>query len=381
MNYVVLSDVAKIIMGQSPPSTTYNTTGEGLPFFQGKADFGELYPTPRVYCSEPNRIAEPGDILITVRAPVGPTNMNRERSCIGRGLSALRVGNNLDCNFLFYFLRYYEPELAKVGTGSTFAAISREDLESIKLSLPPLSEQQRIASILQKADRLRRLHRYTRQLSDTYLQSVFLEMFGDLNDNPNQHEFRLLEELADVVSGVTKGQDYGNKEIIEVPYLRVANVQDGFLDLSEIKTICVPPSEAESLWLEKGDILMTEGGDFDKLGRGAIWDGQIPRCIHQNHIFRARFNQTLVLPYFFEAFLLSGFAKKYFLGASKKTTNLASINITQLKNLPVPLPSLKEQRSFVEVVNRFNRVSNQQKEAIRQVEYLFQSLLQRVFQG
>lgn len=91
MNYEVLSDVAKIIMGQSPPSSTYNSTGKGLPFFQGKTDFGEMYPTPRVYCTEPNRIAEPGDILITVRAPVGPTNINFVQSCIGRGLAAIRV--------------------------------------------------------------------------------------------------------------------------------------------------------------------------------------------------------------------------------------------------------------------------------------------------
>jgi type I restriction enzyme S subunit len=191
MNYAVLSEVAKIIMGQSPPSSTYNTKGEGLPFFQGKADFGDLYPTPRVFCSEPNRIAEPEDILITVRAPVGPTNLNRERSCIGCGLAAIRVGDNLDRDYLLYFLRFYEPTLAKAGTGSTFTAISRDDLETVKIPLPPLTEQRRIAARLAKADHLRRLRRYAEQLSETTLQSVFVEMFGYPRTNTKKWEIGL----------------------------------------------------------------------------------------------------------------------------------------------------------------------------------------------
>ena len=120
-----------------------------------------------------------GDILISVRAPVGPTNISKERSAIGRGLSVIRVGEKLDRDFLLYFLRFYEPELAKAGTGSTFAAIAREDLETIKISLPPFPKQCRIADLLSRADRLRRLRRVGDELSDSLLQSVFLEMFGD----------------------------------------------------------------------------------------------------------------------------------------------------------------------------------------------------------
>jgi type I restriction enzyme S subunit len=226
MNYVVLSDVANIIMGQSPPSSTYNTRGQGLPFFQGKADFGDMYPTPRIYCSEPNRIAEPGDILITVRAPVGPTNLSRERACIGRGLSALRVGNRLDRNYLFYFLRFYEPELAKAGTGSTFAAISREDLETIKLPFPALSEQQRIAAILQKADRLRRLRRFARQLSDTYLQSVFLEMFGDPHKNPFNYPLVSLGKIGSLERGISKNRPRNAPELYggKFPFIQTGDI-------------------------------------------------------------------------------------------------------------------------------------------------------------
>jgi type I restriction enzyme S subunit len=177
MKYELLSDIAQVIMGQSPPSSTYNTVGEGLPFYQGKTDFGDMYPIPRVYCTEPSRVAVTGNILISVRAPVGPTNVSRERSCIGRGIFAIRVGEKLDRDFLLYFLRFYEPELAKAGTGSTFTAIAREDLETIKIPLPPLTEQKRIASLLARADRLRFVRRTAHDLGDALLQSVFLEMF------------------------------------------------------------------------------------------------------------------------------------------------------------------------------------------------------------
>jgi type I restriction enzyme S subunit len=235
------------------------------------------------------------------------------RNGIGFGSTeyhVVRSGNGVVPEWVYYFLRQdrirYEAKEWFRGTAGQ-QRVPSDFLEQVKLFLPSPLEQQRIAAILAKSDRLRRLRRTARQLSDTYLQSVFLEMFGNFYENQRNYEFRLLEELAEVVSGVTKGQHYGNIETIEAPYLRVANVQDGYLDLSEIKTIRVPPSEAESLWLQKDDILMTEGGDFDKLGRGAIWNGQIPHCIHQNHIFRARLNQDLVNPYYFESFLLSGF--------------------------------------------------------------------------
>src|SRR5690242_3230500 len=102
---VLLPEVATLNMGQSPPSNTYNTERRGLPFFQGKAEFGDLYPTPEKFCTDPAKVAEPGDILISVRAPVGPTNMCRERSCIGRGLAAVRPRCEIPTHYLLFYLR------------------------------------------------------------------------------------------------------------------------------------------------------------------------------------------------------------------------------------------------------------------------------------
>ena len=180
-----------------------------------------MYPTPRVYCSEPNRIAEPGDILITVRAPVGPTNINVVQSCIGRGLSAIRASKSIDRDYLLYFLRFYEPELAKAGTGSTFAAISREDLETVKIPLPPLPEQRRLASLLSRADRLRRLRRVGDSLSASLLQSVFLEMFGK---ESGKMKVSKLENLANVKTGGTPSRDAPEYFNGQIPWVKTAEV-------------------------------------------------------------------------------------------------------------------------------------------------------------
>jgi type I restriction enzyme S subunit len=147
---VLLGEVCEIIAGQSPPGSTYRTSPEGLPFFQGKADFGKTNPVARVWCVEPTKIARPGDILISVRAPVGPTNVAGVECCIGRGLAAIRCGKNSDRDFILNALRHFEATLVKKGSGSTFDAINRDDLESFEIPLPPLPEQRRIAEVLRE---------------------------------------------------------------------------------------------------------------------------------------------------------------------------------------------------------------------------------------
>jgi type I restriction enzyme S subunit len=145
---VKLGDVCEIIAGQSPPGSTYHTSPDGLPFFQGKADFGKTNPVARVWCVEPIKIAQPGDILISVRAPVGPTNVADVKCCIGLGLAAIRCGVEVDRDFILNAMRHFESSLAKKGSGSTFEAVNRDALESFVIPLPPLPEQRRIAGVL-----------------------------------------------------------------------------------------------------------------------------------------------------------------------------------------------------------------------------------------
>lgn len=145
-----LKEVAKITMGQSPPSSTYNTEGKGLPFFQGKFEFKEIYPIPIKFCSQPIRIAKKNDVLLSVRAPVGPVNLSPSECCIGRGLSGIRADiEKLNQLFLFYFMKLNENKMSFLGSGSTFNAIGRNRIDGVKIPLPPLSIQHQIVQKLQ----------------------------------------------------------------------------------------------------------------------------------------------------------------------------------------------------------------------------------------
>ena len=166
-----------------------------------------------------------------------------------------------------------------------------------------------------------------------------------------------LGALCDIASGVTKDQKRVQTSMREVPYLRVANVQRLHLVLDDVRTIMASEREIETLALQPGDLLLNEGGDRDKLGRGWIWDGQIPLCIHQNHVFRARIRVEGLIPRWLAYFTNSSFAQTYFFGAGKQTTNLASISSTRLKGLPIPVPPLPEQHRIVAAIEtHFSRL-------------------------
>ena len=163
-----------------------------------------------------------------------------------------------------------------------------------------------------------------------------------------------LSEVARVQTGIAVGK-VDLVDPVRLPYLRVANVQDGYFDLREIKTIEVQEHEVARYSLQKGDVLFTEGGDFDKLGRGAVWNCEIPNCVHQNHVFAVRVDPAKVLPSYLAMYASSFHGRTYFLSCSKQTTNLASINSTQLKEMPLPLPPLSEQQKIAAILSAWDR--------------------------
>jgi restriction endonuclease S subunit len=174
-----------------------------------------------------------------------------------------------------------------------------------------------------------------------------------------------LGELADIVSGITKGQKRGKEtELRPVQYLRVANVQRGYLDLGEIRTIEAPEEEIQKLMLRPGDILFTEGGDRDKLGRGWIWNGELSECIHQNHIFRARLLADEIQPTYLSLYANQE-GQQHFLSSGKQTTNLASISMTKLRDLPIKLPPANEQRRIVAKIEALQERSRKARAALK----------------
>lgn len=183
-----------------------------------------------------------------------------------------------------------------------------------------------------------------------------------------------LENIAVIQTGIAKNQKIEG-DIIEVPYLRVANVQDGHLNLKEIKKIRILKSNVDRYLLKHHDVLLTEGGDFDKLGRGSIWDSQIDICVHQNHIFVVRPDNKRLLPQFLSAQTSSDFGKRYFQSCSKQSTNLASINSSQLKNFPVLLPPLPEQKAIADLLSTWDSAIEKTERLIAAKEKRFQWLL------
>ena len=198
---------------------------------------------------------------------------------------------------------------------------------------------------------------------------------------PESWEVELLENCAFVQTGAAKGRKFSDDEVAQVPYLRVANVQDGHLDLMEMKSITIRNSEIDRYRLQHGDVVLTEGGDFDKLGRGFIWRGQLDLCVHQNHVFAVRTDRTRLLPDFFAYQAQSDYGKAYFLKVAHKTTNLACINTTKLKAFPVLIPVLEEQCEIVTILGAIDRKIDLHRRKRAVLEELFKAFLHKLMTG
>ena len=387
MNYPIskLEDCCTIIAGQSPESKYYNTAGKGIPFFQGKADFGDLYPTIRVYCSQPTKIAEKDDILLSVRAPVGPTNLAPCQVCIGRGLTAIRPSSQLLTGYVLMFFRFFEAQLALKGTGTTFNAITQNVVKNLEIPIPPLDEQRRIVfrieEMFSELDNSVSTLQKTKEQLAVYRQASITSAYPMMTEENTKK----LSEISDITGGITKGRDLKQAETIYLPYLRVANVQNGFLDLTEIKEIELKVDEKEKYLLKKGDVLYTEGGDRDKLGRGTVWNEEIPDCVHQNHVFRARVDKSIAIPEYVAYWSMGSYARTYFFRKGKQTVNLASINKTVLSNLELPIPDLgTQEKVLAEIESRLSvcdSIEHTVDTALQQAEAMRQSILKQAFEG
>ena len=274
-------------------------------------------------------------------------------------------------------LDYYRAKLR--GSTARRRSLPTETFLKFTLPLPSISEQMHILDIIHKLQVMLRSRQQQLAKLDELVKARFVEMFGDMLLNPMAWPEVVLETLADIVSGITKGRKVKEQTLLEVPYMAVSNVKDGYIDWTTVKTILATEQEIEQYRLFPDDVLMTEGGDPDKVGRGAIIKEPLENCIHQNHIFRVRLDKEKILPAFFAEYLQHQKSKRYFLGSAKQTTGIASINMKQLKALPVLLPPLDLQQQFDDFARQIERVRCSIQNCLGQMETLKKALIQQYF--
>jgi type I restriction enzyme, S subunit len=406
---VRLPEIANINMGQSPPGSTYNDEGKGLPFFQGKAEFGDRHPSVQVWCTEPKKKAIPGDVLISVRAPVGPTNVADRECAIGRGLAALTPLSGMPTEFLLFALRFQEPELSLRGTGSTFRAISKDDLEEIEIKVPPLAEQKRIVEKIEQL--LARVSSARKRLSHVpiilkrFRQAVLAAACsGRLTaDWREQHESRK-EALrsAEHNEWADLPETWGERTvesvcatIVDCPHstpkwtpsgvicVRTTNFRAGSLDLAEVRYVSESTYKERTQRLEpsEGDVLYSREGGI--LGLACLVPPASRLCLGQRMML-----MRVIGNLFSSSFLMHVLNSRQTNERVKQLTGGSAsphLNVQEVKRFPVPLPSLCEQQEIVRRVEALFAVAaaieNRLVGATARAEKLTQAILAKAFRG
>nr|WP_297708942.1 restriction endonuclease subunit S [uncultured Butyrivibrio sp.] len=278
--------------------------------------------------------------------------------------------------YLAYNLLYSKPRLVAIANAPVVPIINKTQFGEFIVNIEEdRTKQAEIISVLDKLTGIIDSRKKELESFDELIKARFVEMFEKESD---ENVYRL-EDISDIVSGITKGRKTKETEFREVPYMAVSNVKDGYIDWTTVKTILATEDEISLYKLLPNDVLMTEGGDPDKLGRGAIITEPPKDCIHQNHIFRVRLDKKRVLPRYFSAYLQSSTAKKYFLKAAKQTTGIASINMTQLRGLPTNVPTLDRQREYAEFCEQVDKSKVIVQKSLDETQILFDSLMQEYF--
>ena len=375
-----LKDCCIIIAGQSPESKHYNREGVGLPFFQGKADFGSLYPTIRVYCSKPTKVAEKGDILLSVRAPVGPTNLAPGTVCIGRGLTAIRPSDKLLTRYVLLYFRYFEAQLASKGTGTTFKAITQDVVKNLDIPVPSLDEQARIVARIEEMFSeldagVETLKKTKAQLA-VYRQAVLKEAFSKCPDK------KTIREMSSIVTSGSRGwaQYYSESG---AKFIRIGNLtRVGInIDLAGIKYVHLPDNtEGIRTKLNPNDVLVSITADLGSIG---LVPSSIGEAYVNQHIAMIRFNNA-EQGEFFAWYLRSEYGQKDLL-KNKRGAGKPGLGLDDIRYAEVPVVSDEIAKGIVaEIHSRlsvFESIEHTVDTALQQAEAMRQSILKEAFEG
>lgn len=365
-------------MGQSPKSSTYNENGKGLPFYQGKAEFGENHPIPVKWCSKPCKIAEKGDILISVRAPVGPTNICQERSCIGRGLAAISPLGGILSGYIRYWLNTRQHELEAKSTGTTFKAISGDVLRNLEINLPSLPEQKRIVakieSLFSRLDSAKDSLLRVRQEIKRYRQAVLKSAFGGKltvswrRTNRTNSEWSK-KSLGDVVNNYDGKRIPLSKKYRETfkggyPYYGACGIID------HVKEYIF---DGEYILIgEDGANLLSKSKPLAFIAEGKFWVN------NHAHVLQAKSDilTNNFLVYQFDSMNIAEFVT----GTAQPKLNQKKMNM-----IVVNVPSLVEQCEIVnQIESRFERakmLEDSVEQGLIKIEQLKQSILKKAFEG
>jgi len=310
------------------------------------------------------KVLPPGTLIYSMYASLGHVAELVIPATINQALLGFEFKKGVHKQYVKWQLRHLQWRILEEASSNTQDNLNAEKVRNLPIPLPMYETQVAIADCLDRettrldslaavkgrqlellAEKRRAL--ITRTVTHGLDPNVPLRDSGIswLGELPAKWEMTRLKFIAEVRGGLTLGKNYGSKELVEFPYLRVANVQDGHIDLSDVATVLIPRAEAESFLLQSGDVLMNEGGDADKLGRGFIWYGEIAPCLHQNHVFAVR--PRIIRSEWINAWTSTEGAKGYFESRAKQSTNLASISATNIKELPIPLPPENEQSAIL----------------------------------
>lgn len=378
MDYVKLKDVCTINMGQSPSSDSYNDNGHGVPFFQGNADFGERYPITRKWCSAPNKMAAPEDILISVRAPIGAMNYAKEECCIGRGLAALTPNREkVSPEYIFWLLKGKNEELNSKGTGSTFKAIGRNILEETLVPDISLEKQTECSIILEKVYRVILSRKQQLQKLDELVKARFIELFGSPVSNPFSWEKKTLKDICIKLNDGTHFSPESFKTG-EYKYVTAKNIRLSGFDFSNITYV---PEEVHRPIFERcnpelGDVLYIKDGATTGIAMVNTLEEEFTLL---SSVALLKQDRSIINGYFLAA-LLNNEDMYLDIRNNMGGAAITRLTIAKLNVIKVIVPPIAIQEQFAKFVKQTDKSKVAVQKALDKAQLLFDSLMQKYFE-
>ena len=381
---------ADVLMGQSPPGHSINETGDGLPFIQGSAEFQARHPAYYRYCEISSRIARPGDILFSVRAPVGDMNIADVTIGIGRGVASIR-SKSMDQTFLYYSLIQARGRLQSQSQGSTFQAINRKDLEALAINLPPLPEQKAIAERLSAVDavieKTEAVVNQAKALKTGLMQTLLTRGTGDKKMVATESGEEIPEgwsrtTLKRVLLSMTNGLVYKGKFADDVGYKvsRIESIASGKINYQRVAQVGLTKEQKEKYRLNPGDILFSHINSVEHIGKTAYYD-DAEELYHGMNLLRLVPDTSEINPRYLHYLLTLGSVRDYFRLRCKKSVNQASLNQGDVYSLEISVPPLPEQRAIADRLSAVDAVIEKNEAALVQLKTLKRGMMRDLLSG